>query len=122
MIDITIKLRRLDPQPPLDPILDPVTGEVIFQPIAFVPLRNVALEVQALNQFAGTPEFPRPIPCNPDSEQVEGFLGLVNTPPDPLGRVNVRIDYEFLDLSFLPATPQTFTFILGKPDLTGSFA
>ena len=85
-------------------------------------LRDVALEVQALNAYAGTEEFPRPIPCNPDSEQVEGFLGLVNTPPDEMGRVNVRIDYEFLDLSFLPAEPQTFTFILGKPDETGEFA
>ena len=85
-------------------------------------LRDVALEVQQLNQFAGTEEFPRPIPCNPDSEQVEGYLGLVNTPPDEMGRVNVRIDYEFLDLALLPAIPQTFTFIIGKPAETGVFA
>jgi hypothetical protein len=81
-------------------------------------LKDVVAEVQQLNSFFGTEQFPRPIPCNPE----EGTVGLVNTPPDENGYVNIRIDYEYLDLSFLPAQPTTFNFVIGKPATTGVFA
>lgn len=83
-------------------------------------LADVANEVTTLNQFAGTPEFPRPIPARPDAEKPEDFLGLVNTPPDENGFVTVRIDYEYLDLGFLPQQPQTFNFVFGKPATVGT--
>lgn len=94
-------------------------------------LKDVALEIQQLNQYVGqmgiNPEtgedyFPRAIPCNPDSEKQEGFVGVVNTPPDEYGRVNVRLPFEYLDLSALPAQPSTFSFIVGVPIQTGHFA
>ncbi len=94
-------------------------------------IKDAALEVQALNQYVGkmgiNPEtgedyFPRAIPCNPDSETPEGFLGMVNTPVDEFGRLNIRLDFEYLDLSALPAQPTTFSFVLGKPAKTGNFA
>jgi hypothetical protein len=85
-------------------------------------LMDAALEVQALNQYAGTPDFPRPVPCNPESAIPEGFLGLVNTPPDADGFVVVRIEYDYFDLGKLPAPPQTFSFVFGRTPATGAIA
>ena len=106
--------------------------------IDWVPaLIAAANEIQTLNKFSGTVSFPRPIPSNPNAMTrvtkldgtfgpwtgtVESFLGLVNTPPDSEGFVTVRIDYEYLDLSFLPAQPNTFTFVFGRPSTAGAIA
>lgn len=95
-------------------------------------LRQIATEIQALNQYVGqigtNPEtgedwFPRPIACNPDSEVQEGFVGDCNTPMDSFGRFQVMIsNYEYIDWDALPAQPQTFSIISGKPATTGAFA
>jgi len=56
-------------------------------------LKDAATEVAALNAYAGTEGFPRPIACDPLSEAPEGFLGSVNTPPDvdgPYSKGNFR--------------------------------
>jgi len=77
-------------------------------------LQDVASEVELLNTFVDGDKFPRPIKCNPEATQPEGFLGDVNTPPDALGFVTVRLsDYSYFDLAILdmlPAKPQTFSF------------
>lgn len=77
-------------------------------------LADAATEVQLLNQFVDGVNFPRPIKSNPLSEQPEGFLGDVNTPPDANGFVTVRLaDYSYFDLAILdslPAKPTTFSF------------
>jgi len=85
-----------------------------------------ALEVQALNQYSGTTEFPTPIPCNPDamtqdvktgewSGEIERFLGLFNTPPTAdRGMVTVSFpEYGWIELNLLPAQPATFTIVVG---------
>ena len=78
-------------------------------------LKDAATEVAALNAYAGTEGFPRPIVCNPLSTTPEGFLGSVNTPPDTDGFVTARVDnYSYLDLGNLPAQPQTFSFVFGS--------
>ena len=94
-------------------------------------LKQVATEIKALNNYVGqmginpaTGEdwFPRPIQCNPDSTQPEGFLGSVNTPPDEQGYVNVRLaDYTYINWGKLPAAPTTFDVVSGKPESTGGF-
>jgi hypothetical protein len=86
-------------------------------------LADVAQEVQLLNTFVDGDKFPRPIKCNPDATQDEGFLGDVNTPPDANGFVQIRLmDYEWFDLGILdmlPAKPTTFSFGYAQ---TGVFA
>jgi hypothetical protein len=75
-----------------------------------------ATEVEALNQLVNGTTFPRPVKCNPDATQPEGYLGDVNTPPDSEGFVTVRLaDYDYFDLGFLPVgvVPQTFSFVYG---------
>lgn len=106
--------------------------DIVIQIKAGKTLKDVALEIQALNQYVGqmginpatgADWFPRPIKCNPDSTSTEGFLGDVNTPPDPQGYVNVRImDYQYINWGKLPAMPSTFTVVSGKPDDTGVIA
>jgi hypothetical protein len=91
-------------------------------------LRAAALEVQALNAYAGTKEFPFPIACNPGAMilntetgvwegQIEGFLGQCNTPPTPdRGMVTVSLlEYEWIETALLPAMPTTFCIIVGDP-------
>ncbi len=81
-------------------------------------LADVATEVQALNQAVNGTTFPRPIKCNPLSEQPEGFVGDVNTPPDVDGFVTIRLaDYGYFDTGLvadLGLTPQTFSFVYGS--------
>lgn len=74
-----------------------------------------AYEIQALNAYSGTEEFPRPIKSNPDAANVENFLGDFNTPPTPdRGMVTVSIsDYEWIELNLLPAQPTTFAITVG---------
>lgn len=91
---------------------------VIGETIDWIPaLRLAALEIQDLNAYSGTTEFPRPIASNPDSVTVEGFLGCGNTPPtEDRGMVTVAIDeYEWLELDLFPAMPTTFSFAIGDP-------
>lgn len=108
---------------PLDIVVQLKTGKT---------LADVATEIKALNSFVGkmginpaTGEdwFPRPIQCNPEATQPEGFLGSVNSPPDEQGYVNVRLDnYQYINWGKLPAQPTTFDVVSGKPDSTGAFA
>lgn len=78
-------------------------------------LRDAALEVQQLNAAMADALTNGPLPCNPDSETVEGYLGDCNTPPNEYGIVTVRINaYESLELD-LPALPQTFVIVTGYP-------
>jgi len=93
--------------------------------INWIPaLKAAALEIQQLDALAD-PEtsFPRPIGSNPDSEQPEGFIGAVNTPPTGDGMVTVRIEsYEWINVALIPAMPTTFNFILGIPPHAGTIA
>jgi len=82
-------------------------------------LRAAALEVQALN-VAMAELLPEPIPCNPDSEIMEGYLGDSCTIPTSYGYVNVRL-MGFRKLIPPPGvSPQTFSFVLGEPIEDGS--
>jgi hypothetical protein len=104
--DIIIKLKKS-----LATVTTVDTVEVIDWTSALIAC---ATEVQLLNQFVDGDQFPRPIKANPLSTQPEGFLGDVNTPPDALGFVTVRLaDYSYFDLAILdilPAKPTTFSF------------
>ena len=90
-------------------------------------LRDVALEVQALNAYVNpVGKFHTAIPCNPDSETQEGFLGICNTPPTTTedgSFVSVQVDgYQWIDVGFFPAMPSTFSVIAcGQPPV-GVFA
>lgn len=135
MTDLTIELKKA---------YATVTIVDEIEVIDWVPaLKVAAQEIALLNGYAaeGT-AFPRPIECNPDAmwwvEEtasaiegeppvpahwagvVEGFLGNVNTPPSDNGMVSVRTEqYEWINVSLLPAMPTTFNFILGKPSMAG---
>jgi len=81
-----------------------------------------ATEIQAMNAYAGTELFPEPVQSNPASETLEGYIGTANTPPIDNGMVTVKIEnYNWMDLTLLPATPTTFTFVLGIPPQVGKF-
>ena len=98
-------------------------------------LKAAALELQALNTYSGTKEFPISLPCNPAAMvwvpdlaidaggvepahwegQIEGFLGTTNTPPTAdRGLVTVSIaEYEWLDTALFPQMPTTFSITVG---------
>lgn len=76
-------------------------------------LRDVALEIQMLNIGMAPLLVNGPIPCNPDSEIPEGFLGDVNTPPNEFGYVTVRIE-AYRKLILPGVIPQSFQFVLGE--------
>ncbi len=81
-----------------------------------------ATEIQAMNAFSGTDTFPEPVQCNPESETLEGYIGTANTIPIDNGMVTVRMNnYNWMDLTLLPGTPTTFTFVLGLPPQVGKF-
>lgn len=86
-------------------------------------LKGTALEIQQLNLLAGSEYFPRPIPCNPDSEITEGFIGDCNTPPNERGEVTVSLlTYAWLEFDFTKVpVPQTFNIVSGYPDTVGRF-
>ena len=106
--------------------------DLVLQFKGAATLKDVANEITALNGYVGklgvnpaTGEdwFPRPFACNPNSINQEGFVGSVNTPPDEQGYFNVRLDnYDYINWGKLPATPQTFSVVSGKPPSTGIFA
>lgn len=90
-------------------------------------LKAVALEIEQLNQVFIANGLD-PIPVNPSSVQAETFLGAGNTIPTEnedlryAGLVTVAInEYDFIDLSLLPANPTTFFFIAGTPPQAGVF-
>ena len=79
--------------------------------------------MMGINPATGEDWFPRPIKCNPDATNQEGFLGDANSPPDEQGYVNVRImNYQYINWGKLPASPTTFVVVSGRPDATGVFA
>lgn len=91
-------------------------------------LKASALEIEQLNSSLVSGGLV-PIKVNPNSDTIEGFLGEVNTPPTVSdspsydGLVTVRIkEYDFIDLSLLPAQPTTFYFIAGTPPQSGTIA
>jgi hypothetical protein len=86
-------------------------------------LKITAEEIQLLNTYSGTENFPRPITSHPDADVVENFLGMGNTPPSNDGMTTVVVgEYDYIDLSRLPAMPQTFTFIIGVPEQAGKIS
>lgn len=87
----------------------PLNSDAYWIPV----LHAAALEIQGLNA-AMAALLPEPIPCNPDAEIIEEYLGLMNTVPTPEGYVTVRLPYRKL----IPPpgiSPQTFSFVLGTP-------
>lgn len=103
-------------------------------------LKLAALEIQLLNTYAGTTDFPRPVTCNPDAMievddldeagavigthwegDITGFVGELNGLPDELeGRFEVTIEnYAFMDHDKFPATPKTFFATDGIPPTAG---
>ena len=107
---------------------DPVTGEIVPAVPEHldwtIPLRATALEIQALNQLAGIPEFPRPITVHPDGPLAENYLGDICSPPTADGFVTVRLNnYDYFDignLADLGIKPTTFRFIY--TDTAGAIA
>jgi len=77
-------------------------------------LRDAALEIQALNALMSSLLVNGPLPCNPDSETVEGFLGDANTPPNEFGYVTVGIS-SYRKLILPNVAPQSFSFVFGEP-------
>jgi hypothetical protein len=72
------------------------------------------MEIQGLNA-AMAELLPEPIPCNPESEIIEGYLGVCNTVPTEYGYVTVRLPM-FRKLVPPPGvSPSTFSFVLGAP-------
>lgn len=106
--------------------------DLVLQLKGTATLKDVATEIKTLNAYVGqlginpaTGEdwFPRPFKCNPDATNAEGFVGDVNTPADEQGYFNVRIaNYDYINWGKLPATPQTFSVVSGKPPSTGVIA
>ena len=77
-------------------------------------LQAAAYEIQGLNA-AMVDILPEPIPCNPDAEIIEGYLGVSNTVPSEYGYCNVRLPM-FRKLIPPPGiSPTTFSFVLGEP-------
>lgn len=77
-------------------------------------LRDAALEIHALNAAMEPLLVNGPLPCNPDSETVEGFLGDANTPPNEFGYVTVGIS-AYRKLILPNVAPQSFSFVFGEP-------
>lgn len=109
-----------------EPTISPEGEEVAATPWMDC-LRAAATEIQALNTVFVANGF-APIPVNPDSTQYETFLGEGNTIPTEAedfryaGIVTVLLkEYDFLDLSLMPAVPSTFFFIMGEPPQAGKF-
>ena len=140
-MQLIIRLNK-DNAVPIEPIYETLVDEDGIETVREIPqyrweeaMQAAALEVQALNAYSGTADFPLPIPCNPaameyveateDEEgnvieahwqgNIEGFLGSVNTPPTAeRGMVTVCIaEYAWLDMSLFPALPMTFSFVFG---------
>jgi hypothetical protein len=94
-------------------------------------LRAVALEFQNNINPALSYMGKEPIAVNPDSELLEGYLGIANTAPTDSesweydGLVTVQIEnYDFINSRFfgmLPVPPTTFWLIGGKPPQAGTF-
>ena len=105
-VDVTIKL------PESNATVTMVDGE---KAIDWRPALLAAItEIQALN--AAIPELQNdPIPVNPDSEQIEGMMGDVLTPPNEFGYCTARIS-KWRKLIIPPGvSPTTFSFVFGTP-------
>lgn len=78
-------------------------------------LVSAALEIQQLNQILPEAQVSGPIPCNPEAEYIEGFLGDVNTLPNEYGYVTARIANWRKLVIPIGVTPTSFAFVYGTP-------
>lgn len=121
------------------PVEGPATTETV-DVLDWIPaLKMAAQEIQLLNTFVGTPDFPLPVTSNPASMvwiedelvgevtnpahwegNILGFIGDCNGLPSDDGRLEVEIaNYSHMDLDRFPAMPTTFTFSEGLPPTAG---